>query len=74
MRRSAKVFLLIPAIYFTAVHMASVGSLRYRIPVEPPMAVIAALALAQGRPTWKRAMISRGAGADLDVESVKLEN
>jgi 4-amino-4-deoxy-L-arabinose transferase-like glycosyltransferase len=40
--RPAKVFLMIPAIYFTAVHALSVGSLRYRIPVEPPMAVIAA--------------------------------
>jgi hypothetical protein len=40
--RSAKVFLLIPAIYFTAIHALSVGSLRYRVPVEPPMAVIAA--------------------------------
>jgi hypothetical protein len=43
--RSAKVFLMIPAIYFTAVHALSVGSLRYRVPVEPPMAVIAASAL-----------------------------
>jgi len=39
--RTAKVFLLLPAIYFTAVHALSVGSLRYRIPFEPPMAVIA---------------------------------
>ena len=38
----AKLFLLLPAIYFTGVHMLSVGSLRYRVPVEPPMAVIAA--------------------------------
>lgn len=38
--RSAKVFLLIPAIYFTAVHALSVGSLRYRLPAEPPMAVL----------------------------------
>lgn len=39
--RSAKVFLLIPAIYFTAVHALSVGSLRYRLPAEPPMALLA---------------------------------
>lgn len=45
-RPAAKVFVLLPAIYFTAVHMMSVGSLRYRIPVEPPMAVLAAAALA----------------------------
>jgi len=43
--RSAKVFLLLPAIYFTVIHGLSVGSLRYRIPVEPPMAVIAGSAL-----------------------------
>jgi hypothetical protein len=41
-RRSAKAFLLAPAVYFTLVHMASVGSLRYRVPVEPPLAVLAA--------------------------------
>lgn len=37
-----KVLCLIPAIYFTAVVTISVGSLRYRIPAEPPMAVLAA--------------------------------
>lgn len=39
---SVKVFLLIPAIYFTVAHAVSVGSLRYRIPADVPMAVIAA--------------------------------
>lgn len=53
--RAAKVFLLLPAIYFTGVHMLSVGSLRYRIPVEPPMAVIAASLVAPAAPVWKRA-------------------
>jgi 4-amino-4-deoxy-L-arabinose transferase-like glycosyltransferase len=38
--RTAKVFLLLPAIYFTGIHALSVGSLRYRLPIEPPMAVI----------------------------------
>jgi hypothetical protein len=38
--RTAKVLLLLPAIYFTGIHAASVGSLRYRIPFEPPMVVI----------------------------------
>jgi hypothetical protein len=38
--KTAKVLLLLPAIYFTGIHAASVGSLRYRIPFEPPMAVI----------------------------------
>jgi hypothetical protein len=39
--RAAKVYLLIPALYFTAAHALSVGSLRYRIPAEVPMAVLA---------------------------------
>ncbi len=39
--RAAKVYLLIPAVYFTTVHALSVGSLRYRISAEVPMAVIA---------------------------------
>ena len=39
--KTAQVILLLPAIYFTAIHALSVGSLRYRIPVEPPMALIA---------------------------------
>jgi 4-amino-4-deoxy-L-arabinose transferase-like glycosyltransferase len=43
--RTAKVLLVLPAIYFTGIHALSVGSLRYRIPVEPPMAVIAGAAL-----------------------------
>ena len=47
LRTAAKVFLTLPAIYFTAVHMMSVGSLRYRAPVEPCLAVIAAAALAE---------------------------
>ena len=39
---SAKVFLLIPAIYFTIAHSVSVGSLRYRLPADVPMSVLAA--------------------------------
>lgn len=42
--RAAKVFLLMPAFYFTAVHAASVGSLRYRVVAEGPMAIVAAAA------------------------------
>jgi hypothetical protein len=37
-----KVLCIVPAIYFTGVVALSVGSLRYRIPAEPPMAVVAA--------------------------------
>ena len=45
-----KVFLLIPAIYLTVVHMASVGSLRYLLPAFPPMSVLAASLLPTLRP------------------------
>ena len=41
----AKVLCLLPALYFTASAAATVGSLRYRIPAEPMLAVIAAAAL-----------------------------
>lgn len=44
--KAAKAYLALPAVYFTVVHAASVGSLRYRIPVEAPMAVIVAAAVA----------------------------
>lgn len=43
--RSAKVFLVLPAVYMTAIHALSVGSLRYRVPVEPLLAVVAAAGL-----------------------------
>jgi 4-amino-4-deoxy-L-arabinose transferase-like glycosyltransferase len=39
--RAAKMFLLLPAIYFTILHALSVGSLRYRLPAEPPMGILA---------------------------------
>lgn len=39
---AAKVFLLLPAIYFTVAHALTVGSLRYRIPADVPMAIVAA--------------------------------
>jgi len=38
---SARVLLVLPPIYLSAVHAMSVGSLRYRIPIEPPMAILA---------------------------------
>ena len=49
--RGAKGFLLVPAIYITVIHAMSVGSLRYRLPAEPMMAVIAAsvFAVRKGR-------------------------
>jgi hypothetical protein len=70
--RSAKAFLLIPAIYFTAVHMLSVGSLRYRIPAEAPMAVVAAsAAILPGVAGWKRA--TRGSDVVSSSESSSSE-
>jgi hypothetical protein len=49
-------FLLLPALYFTAVHALSVGSLRYRVPAEPPLAVLAAAGAARlaGRANERR--------------------
>ena len=42
MPATAKLFLAAPAVYLTFAAALSVGSLRYRIPAEVPMAVIAA--------------------------------
>ena len=56
--RAAKVLLLLPAIYFSTVHALTVGSLRYRMPAEAPMAVIAADFLgawAASGQSWRRA-------------------
>jgi Alg9-like mannosyltransferase family len=39
--RTAKMLLLTPVFYFTLVHALSVGSLRYRVPVEPESAILA---------------------------------
>ena len=69
--RAAQVYLLIPAIYFTAVHMLTVGSLRYRIPAEPPMAVIAASVVAlPAAAGWKRS----GRGFEVVPETVPPES
>jgi 4-amino-4-deoxy-L-arabinose transferase-like glycosyltransferase len=43
--KSTKVLLMLPALYFTIAHAASVGSLRYRIPADVPMAVVAGLGI-----------------------------
>lgn len=42
---AVKLFLLTPAIYFTLVHALTIGSLRYRLPAEPALAVLAGLAI-----------------------------
>jgi 4-amino-4-deoxy-L-arabinose transferase-like glycosyltransferase len=46
---SVKRFLLLPAIYLTIAAGLSVGSLRYRIPAEGPMAIVAASAVRSAR-------------------------
>ncbi|MDB5331891.1 MAG: family glycosyltransferase, 4-amino-4-deoxy-L-arabinose transferase [Phycisphaerales bacterium] len=62
LRRSAKVFLLLPAIYLTAVHGLTIGSLRYRLPAEPPMAIVAASVFGAYVGRWKRDRSRDGAG------------
>jgi 4-amino-4-deoxy-L-arabinose transferase-like glycosyltransferase len=47
--RAAKVMLMLPAIYFTIAHALTIGSLRYRIPVEVPMAIVAASVVIRAR-------------------------
>ncbi len=45
LRWPVKMLLLAPAIYFTIVHALSVGSIRYRLPAEPALLVLAASAV-----------------------------
>lgn len=46
LNRRGKWLLVTPALYFTLVHAMSVGSLRYRVPVIPELAVIAGAGIA----------------------------
>ncbi len=50
--RMTKLFLLIPAIYLSIGAMLSVGSLRYRIPAEVPLTVLAASAVVTMSHLW----------------------
>jgi len=43
--RSAKLLLLLPAAYFTMAHALTIGSLRYRLPADVPMAILAGAGL-----------------------------
>lgn len=45
-----KILLVLPALYFTVASALSVGSLRYLVPAEPPMTILAAAALFPRRP------------------------
>ncbi len=44
-----------PFLLFMAVHMVFVGSLRYRLPTEFPLAILAAIGLRQWLSRWQRA-------------------
>ena len=48
---TAKLFLAAPAVYLTLAAVLSVGSLRYRIPAEVPMAVVAAAVFSRPKAT-----------------------
>jgi hypothetical protein len=55
LRSSVKAFLLAPAMYLTVLHMLSVGSIRYRLPADPALAILAAsgiVALTSGFVSW----------------------
>jgi len=43
-----------PILYFSAIHMVFVGSLRYRLPVEYPLCVLSAAGLRQAWNLWPR--------------------
>jgi 4-amino-4-deoxy-L-arabinose transferase-like glycosyltransferase len=62
--RSGKCFLLAPAVYLTVIHVMSVGSLRYRLPAEPALAILAAAGLAAA---W--AMFRPAGAADSQADS-----
>lgn len=63
--RSGKAFLLTPAIYFTMVHALTVGSLRYRVPVEPLLAVPAAAGLGAVMTSLRRSPYQRSGATDV---------
>lgn len=55
--RPGKWLLLTPAVYLTLIHMLSVGSVRYRLPAEPALAVLAAggiWAIGVGYREWRQ--------------------
>ena len=67
LRKREKLLLLGPALYFTVIHALTVGSLRYRIPAEPALAVLAAAAAGAG---WHWLRRPRPA----DVEEARHDN
>jgi 4-amino-4-deoxy-L-arabinose transferase-like glycosyltransferase len=64
--KSLKLFLVSPAVYLTVAAAASVGSLRYRIPAEVPMSVLAAA----GAGAVAKMVTSRGGAAGLSPADV----
>jgi len=57
--------LLVPAVYFSLVHMVFVGSVRYRYPAMPALVVLAAAALERPRPGGRAGAGDGSSGAEL---------
>jgi hypothetical protein len=53
MRRDVLILLLIPIVYFTAVHALFLGSVRYRTPLMPLVCLLAAHGIVQAL-KWPR--------------------
>jgi 4-amino-4-deoxy-L-arabinose transferase-like glycosyltransferase len=64
--RAAKAFLITPAVYFSIIHALTVGSLRYRIPAEPLLAVLIAGLAASGATSWRRTQLDGSAAVSAD--------
>jgi 4-amino-4-deoxy-L-arabinose transferase-like glycosyltransferase len=61
----AVLLLVMPAVYFSAVHMMSVGSLRYRVPVEPLLCVFAGAAIVgKNKLSFRESVSDRGISID----------
>jgi hypothetical protein len=62
----ARAFLIGPAVYFSIIHALTVGSLRYRIPAEPLLAVLIAGLAASGAMPWRRTQFNGSAPVPAD--------
>ena len=71
MRRSPWVIALTvgPIVYFAAIHAVFVSSLRYRLPAEYPLLVLAAMGLLQLAPGLRRRLSARRSAVSLPGEA-----